>query len=223
MVVDDVDKLIEDYSRIVGFLRAVDGEQELPTPIVKVSVNSIKDIQLYNGCLERDIWQTLVDIELKCGEHLEARDLVVFNIINSGFWKMSQAKDVFCLDKKAFFESISYEMFLACCIALKSSRYDYSYSSWLMSECSRSGTANYVFEVLARIDKEQPLFLAKLFTSSIEKFMSCVDYSESPALPVFICKSFMQKTPLNKTLFRRVTSLFKQEMSKQYKRDMFMH
>ena len=134
---------------------------------------------------------------------------------------MSQAKDVFCLDKKAFFESISYEMFLACCIALKPSRYDYS--GWWMSEHSGSGAANYVFEVLARIDKEQPLFLAKLFTSSIEKFMSCVDYSEFPALPVFICKSLMQKTPLNKTLFRRVTSLFKQEMSKQHKRDMFMH
>lgn len=221
MVVDDVDKLIEDYSRIVGFLRVVDGEQELPALMVKVSVNSIEDIQLYNGRLERDIWQTLVDIELKCGEHLEARDLVVFNIIHNGFWKMPQAKDVFCLDKKAFFESISYEMFLACCIALKSSRYDYS-GSW-MFERGGSGTANYVFEVLARIDKEQPLFLAKLFTSSIEKFMSCVDYSESPALPVFMCKSFMQKTPLNKTLFRRVTSLFKQEMSKQYKRDMFMH
>lgn len=221
MIVDDVDKLVEDYSRIVGFLRTVDGEQELPVPTVKVSVNSIEDIQLYNGHLERDIWQTLVDIELKCGEHLEARDLVVFSIINSGFWKMSQAKDVFCLDKKAFFESISYELFLACCIALKSSRYDYS-GSWRFGHIG-NGTANYVFEMLARIDKEQPLFLAKLFTSSIEKFMSCVDYSESPTLPVFICKSFMQKTVLNKTLFRRVTSLFKQEMSKQHKRDMFMH
>ena len=218
MVVDDLKALIKKYISIVDFLNQIDGG--IPPPTFCVTRCGIT-FGLYNKDNHRDPWKTLVDIELQCGTKLDIKDLAVFNVLNIGFWKcLSYTKigvdEVFQLSTLDIRDSISYEMFLACCIALDESRGNDDYLDGAM-------TRSYVIELIALIDKLKPLFIAKLFTEDTKRFMSCIEYSRSIELPTFIVKSFIQKIPLNKAMFRTILSIFKQEMAKQRTNSMFMH
>ena len=224
MVVDDVKALIKKYISIVDFLNQIDGG--IPPPTVYATRCGIT-FGFYNRDKHRDPWKALVDIELQCGTKLETKDLTVFNILNVGFWKdpsYSKSKnagveEVFKLSESYIEDSISYEMFLACCIALDESKRNNDFIELLDSELTR----NYVIKLIALIDKLKPLFIAKLFTEDTKRFMSCIEYSSSIELPTFIVKSFIQKIPLNKAMFRTILSIFKQEMAKQRTNSMFMH
>lgn len=224
MVVDDVKALIKKYISIVDFLNQIDGG--IPPPTVYVTRCGIT-FGLYNRDKHRDPWKALVDIELQCGTKLETKDLTVFNILNIGFWKdpsynkskNAGVEEVFQLSESYIEDSISYEMFLACCIALDESKRNNNFIELLDSELTR----NYVIKLIALIDKLKPLFIAKLFTEDTKRFMSCIEYSSSIELPTFIVKSFIQKIPLNKAMFRTILSIFKQEMAKQRTNSMFMH
>ena len=184
-------------------------------------------IDLYNKDNHRDPWKTLVDIELQCGTKLDIKDLTVFNILNVGFWKdpsYSKSKnagveEVFKLSESYIEDSISYEMFLACCIALNESKRNDDFIELLDSELTR----NYVIKLIALIDKRKQLFIAKLFTEDTKRFMSCIEYSRSIELSTFIAKSFEQKIHLNEAMFKTISSIFKQEMAKQRTNSMFMH
>lgn len=224
MVADDLKALIKKYISIVDFLNQIDGG--IPPPTIYVTRCGIT-FGLYNRDKHRDPWKTLVDIELQCGTKLETKDLTVFNILNIGFWKdpsynkskNAGVEEVFQLSESYIEDSISYEMFLACCIALDESKRNNDFIELLDSELTR----NYVIKLIALIDKLKPLFIAKLFTEDTKRFMSCIEYSSSIELPTFIVKSFIQKIPLNKAMFRTILSIFKQEMAKQRTNSMFMH
>lgn len=230
MVVDDVKSLIKKYISIVDFLNQIDGG--IPPPTIYVMRCGIR-IDLYNKDNHRDPWKTLVDIELQCGTKLDIKDLAVFNVLNIGFWKgPSYSKstkigvdevigidEVFQLSTLDIRDSISYEMFLACCIALDESRRNRDLIEQLDSERTR----NYAIKLIALIDKLEPLFIAKLFTEDTKRFMSCIEFSGSIELPTFIMKSFAQKIHLNEAMFKTILSIFKQEMTKQRTNSMFMH
>ena len=224
MIVDDVKALVKKYISIVGFLNQID--RGIPPPTVYVMRCGIR-IDLYNKDNHRDPWKTLVDIELQCGTKLDIKDLTVFNILNVGFWKdpsYSKSKnagieEVFQLSESYIEDSISYEMFLACCIALDESKRNNDFIELLDSELTR----NYVIKLIALIDKLKPLFIAKLFTGNTKRFMSCIEYSRSIERPTFIAKSFKQKISLNESMFKTISSIFKQEMEKQRTNSMFMH
>lgn len=218
MVVDDIKSLIKKYISIVDFLNQIDGG--IPPPTIYVMRYGIRT-DLYNKDNHRDPWKTLVDIELQCGTKLDIRDLAVFNILNIGFWKYpSYTKtgidEVFQLSASDIRDSISYEMFLACCISLDEAKRNDDYLDGAMAR-------SYVIEQIALIDKLEPLFIAKLFTEDTTRFMSCIEYSNSIELSTFIMKSFIQKIPLNKAMFRTILSIFKQEMARQRLSSMFMH
>ena len=224
MVADDLKALIKKYISIVDFLNQIDGG--IPPPTVCVTRCGIT-FGLYNRDKHRDPWKALVDIELQCGTKLETKDLTVFNILNVGFWKdpsYSKSKnagveEVFQLSTLDIRDSISYEMFLACCIALDESRRNRDIIEQLDSELTR----NYVIKLIALIDKLEPLFIAKLFTEDTTRFMSCIEFSRSIELPAFIMKSFAQKIPLNEAMFKTILSIFRKEMTKQRTNSMFMH
>ena len=224
MIVDDVKALVKKYISIIGLLDQIEGG--IPPPTVYITRCGIT-FGLYNRDKHRDPWKTLVDIELQCGTKLETKDLTMFNILNVGFWKdpsYSKSKnagveEVFQLSESYIEDSISYEMFLACCIALDEAKRNDDFIKLLDSELTRK----YVIELIALIDKFKPLFIAKLFTSNAKRFMSCIEYSNSIELSTFIMKSFIQKIPLNKAMFRKILSIFKQEMAKQRTNSMFMH
>ena len=177
MVADDLKALIKKYISIVDFLNQIDGG--IPPPTIYVTRCGIT-FGLYNRDKHRDPWKTLVDIELQCGTKLETKDLTVFNILNVGFWKdpsYSKSKntgveEVFQLSESYIEDSISYEMFLACCIALDESRGNDDYLDGAM-------TRSYVIELIALIDKLKPLFIAKLFTEDTTRFMSCIECIQS--------------------------------------------
>lgn len=218
MVIDDVKSLIKKYISIVDFLNQIDGG--IPPPTIYVMRCGIR-IDLYNKDNHRDPWKTLVDIELQCGTKLDIRDLAVFNVLNIGFWKCPSytkigVDEVFQLSTLDIKDSISYEMFLACCIALDEAKRNDDYLDGAMAR-------SYVIELIALIDKLEPLFIAKLFTEDTTRFMSCIEYSNSIELSTFIMKSFIQKIPLNKAVFRTILSIFKQEMARQRLSSMFMH
>lgn len=80
-----------------------------------------------------------------------------------------------------------------------------------------------MIKLIALIDKLEPLFIAKLFTEDINRFMSCIEFSGSIELPTFIMKSFAQKINLNEAMFKTISTIFKQEMAKQRTNPMFMH
>ena len=178
MVVDDVKALVKKYISIVGFLDQIDSG--IPPPTVYVTRCGIT-FGLYNRDKHRDPWKALVDIELQCGTKLDIKDLAVFNILNVGFWKdpshnkskNAGVKEVFQLSESYIEDSISYEMFLACCIALNESKRNDAFIKLLDSELTR----NYVIKLIALIDKLKPLFIAKLFTEDTKRFMSCIEYS----------------------------------------------
>ena len=127
MVVDDVKALVKKYISIIGLLDQIDGG--IPPPTAYITRCGIT-FGLYNRDKHRDPWKTLVDIELQCGTKLETKDLTVFNILNVGFWKdpshnkskNAGVEEVFQLSESYIEDSISYEMFLACCIALNESK-----------------------------------------------------------------------------------------------------
>ena len=224
MVVDDVKALVKKYISIIGLLDQIDGG--IPPPTAYITRCGIT-FGLYNRDKHRDPWKTLVDIELQCGTKLETKDLTVFNILNVGFWKdpsYSKIKnacveEVFQLSESYIEDSISYEMFLACCIALNESKINDDFIKLLDSELTR----NHVIKLVALIDKLKPLFIAKLFTEDTKRFMSCIEYSRSIELSTFIAKSFKQKISLNEAMFKTILSIFKQEMEKQRTNSMFMH
>ena len=218
MVYDDARELVEKYTAIVGYLACIDGTK-MPTTAVSWG-KSVFD--LYNGDKPRDPWKALVDIELHYGVKLGIEDLAVFNILNVGFWNnnLGMANEVFSIDTSSIESCISYKMFLACCMALSKS---YQRESLWTSHPYVSVTRRYAIDKIAFIDKLKPLFLAKLFTEDIKRFMACIELSKSIELPTFIVRSFMKKTPLNKTMFRTVVSLFKQEMAHQRMKSMFMN
>ena len=218
MVNDDLKALVKKYISIVGFLDQIDGG--IPPPTIYVMRGGIR-IDLYNKDNHRDPWKTLVDIELKCGTKLDIKDLAVFNVLNIGFWKCPSytkigVDEVFQLSTLDIKDSISYEMFLACCIALDESRRNDDYLDGSM-------TRSYAIELIALIDKLKPLFIAKLFTEDTKRFMSCIEYSRSIELSTFIAKSFAQKIPLNEAMFKTILSIFRKEMTKQRTNSMFMH
>lgn len=224
MIANDLKALVKKYISIVDFLGQIDSG--IPPPTVYVTRCGIT-FGLYNRDTHRDPWKALVDIELHCGTKLDIKDLVVFNVLNIGFWKgpsySKSAKtgidEVFQLSTLDIKDSISYEMFLACCIALDESRRNRDLIEQLDSELTR----NYVIKLITLIDKLEPLFIAKLFTEDTKRFMSCIEYSGSIELPTFIMKSFEQKIPLNEAMFKTILSIFKQEMAKQRTNSMFMH
>ena len=225
MVNDDLKALVKKYISIVSFLYQIDSG--IPPPTVYVTRCGIT-FGLYNKDKHRDPWKALIDVELHCGTKLDIKDLAVFNVLNIGFWKCpsynKSAKktvvdEVFQLSTSDIKDSISYEMFLACCIALDESRRNSDFIELLDSELTR----NYVIKLIALIDKLKPLFIAKLFTEDTKMFMSCIEYSSSIELPSFIMKSFAQKIPLNEAMFKTILSIFKQEMEKQRTNSMFMH
>ena len=224
MVNDDLKALVKKYISIVGFLDQIDSG--IPPPTVYVTRCGIT-FGLYNRDKHRDPWKALVDIELQCGTKLDIRDLAVFNILNIGFWKgpsyskstKTGVEEVFQLSALDIRDGISYEMFLACCIALDESRRNRDLIEQLDSELTR----NYAIKLIALIDKLEPLFIAKLFTEDTKRFMSCIEFSGSIELPTFIMKSFAQKIPLNEAMFKTILSIFKQEMTKQRTNSMFMH
>ena len=224
MIANDLKALVKKYISIVDFLGQIDGG--IPPPTVYVTRCGIT-FGLYNRDKHRDPWKALVDIELHCGTKLDIKDLVVFNVLNIGFWKgPSYSKstktgidEVFQLSTLDIKDSISYEMFLACCIALDESRRNRDLIEQLDSELTR----NYVIKLIALIDKLEPLFIAKLFTEDIKRFMSCIEFGRSIELSTFIMKSFAQKIPLNEAMFKTILSIFKQEMAKQRTNSMFMH
>ena len=218
MVVDDIKSLVKKYISIVDFLGQIDSG--IPPPTIYVMRYGMR-IDLYNKDNHRDPWKTLVDIELKCGTKLDIKDLAVFNVLNIGFWKCPSytkigVDEVFQLSALDIKDSISYEMFLACCIALDESRRNDDYLDGAM-------TRSYAIELIALIDKLKPLFIAKLFTEDTKRFMSCIEFSRSIELPTFIMKSFAQKIHLNEAMFKTILSIFKQEMAKQRTNSMFMH
>lgn len=218
MVVDDIKSLVKKYISIVDFLDQIDGG--IPPPTIYVMRVGIR-IDLYNKDNRRDPWKTLVDIELKCGTKLDIKDLAVFNVLNIGFWKCPSytkigVDEVFQLNTLDIKDSISYEMFLACCIALDESRRNDDYLDGAM-------TRSYAIELIALIDKLKPLFIAKLFTEDTKRFMSCIEYSRSIELSTFIAKSFAQKIHLNEAMFKTILSIFRKEMTKQRINSMFMH
>ena len=218
MVIDDVKSLVKKYISIVDFLNQIDGG--IPPPTIYVMRCGIR-IDLYNKDNHRDPWKTLVDIELKCGTKLDIKDLAVFNVLNIGFWKCPSyteigVDEVFQLSALDIKDSISYEMFLACCIALDESRRNDDYLDGAM-------TRSYAIELIALIDKLKPLFIAKLFTEDTKRFMSCIEYSRSIELSTFIAKSFAQKIHLNEAMFKTILSIFRKEMTKQRTNSMFMH
>ena len=218
MVVDDIKSLVKKYISIVDFLDQIDGG--IPPPTIYVMRVGIR-IDLYNKDNHRDPWKTLVDIELKCGTKLDIKDLAVFNVLNIGFWKCPSytkigVDEVFQLSTLDIKDSISYEMFLACCIALDESRRNDDYLDGAM-------TRSYAIELIALIDKLKPLFIAKLFTEDTKRFMSCIEYSRSIELSTFIAKSFAQKIHLNEAMFKTILSIFRKEMTKQRTNSMFMH
>ena len=218
MVVDDIKSLVKKYISIVDFLDQIDGG--IPPPTIYVMQVGIR-IDLYNKDNHRDPWKTLVDIELKCGTKLDIKDLAVFNVLNIGFWKCPSytkigVDEVFQLSALDIKDSISYEMFLACCIALDESRRNDDYLDGAM-------TRSYAIELIALIDKLKPLFIAKLFTEDTKRFMSCIEYSRSIELSTFIAKSFAQKIHLNEAMFKTILSIFRKEMTKQRTNSMFMH
>lgn len=224
MVNDDIKALVKKYISIVGFLDQIDSG--IPPPTVYVTRCGIT-FGLYNRDKYRDPWKTLVDIELQCGTKLEPKDLTVFNILNVGFWKdpsYSKSKnagveEVFQLSESYIEDSISYEMFLACCIALNESKRNDDFIELLDSELTR----NYVIKLIALIDKLKPLFIAKLFTGNTKRFMSCIEYSRSIEMSAFIEKSFKQKISLNEAMFNTILSIFMKDMTKQRTNSMFMH
>ena len=218
MVNDDLKALVKKYISIVSFLDQIDGG--IPPPTIYVMRCGIR-IDLYNKNNHRDPWKTLVDIELQCGTKLGVKDLVVFNVLNIGFWKCPSytkigVDEVFQLSTLDIKDSISYEMFLACCIALDESRRNDDYLDGAM-------TRSYAIELIALIDKLKPLFIAKLFTEDTKRFMSCIEYSRSIELSTFIAKSFAQKIHLNEAMFKTILSIFRKEMTKQRTNSMFMH
>ena len=224
MVNDDLKALVKEYISIVSFLDQIDSG--IPPPTVYVTRRGIT-FGLYNRDKHRDPWKALVDIELHCGTKLGVKDLVVFNILNIGFWKgpsyskstKTGVEEVFQLSTLDIRDSISYEMFLACCIALDESRRNRDFIEQLDSELTR----NYVIKLIALIDKLEPLFIAKLFTEDTTRFMSCIEFSRSIELPSFIMKSFAQQIPLNEVMFKTILSIFRKEMTKQRTNSMFMH
>jgi len=223
MVYDDAKALVQKYISIADFLYKVNGTLEVPT----IGANHCGiDISLYNGDKHCDPWKALIDIELQCGVKLEIKDLVAFNVMNVGFWKESsysqqtEIEEVFSINSSIVEQSISYELFLACCIALCESK---ARNTIWFDHFDGSKVRHYAMEQIALMDKLKPTFFAKLFTEDVKRFMSCIEYSKSIELPTFIVKSFMQKIPLNKTMFRTIVSLFKQEMAMQRLNSMFMN
>lgn len=222
MVIDDAKELVKKYISIVGFLDQIDGG--IPPPTFSVTCCGIN----FGLDKHRDSWKALVDIELQCGTKLEIKDLAVFNILNIGFWKEPSCieskkigvDEVFQLSTPDIEDSISYEMFLACCIALDMSK---RRNGVFVDYLSGAMTRSYLIELIALIDKLKPLFIAKLFTEDIKRFMSCIEYSRSIELPTFIMKSFMQKISLNKAIFKTILPIFRKEMARQRISSMFMH
>lgn len=221
MLIDDIEAFIEKYIKINSLLDDIakdDGGRMLFPPRIVVS-SLHHDIDLYNREYNRDPYSALVDINLICNESFEVEDLLQFNIMNIGFWKDSNANvllstrpilyEVFSIDSNEFKKCISYETFLACCIALNEMK---NFTN-LIIRCDFTYSHKYVMDVFSRIASVDPFFLVKLFFKDTKKFIECINYSHDLSLPTTIVKSFISNIPLDKSMFRTAISLFKQEMA----------
>ena len=212
MLRDDIERLWHNYRSISAALNNLNalvyGEVDAPPslPIVDVDGNQL---HCYNGRNGLDPYQTLVELEVNCGVRTSIESLMVFHVMNIGLWGAYfyfVSHSVFAVDDDVLKRAISKDVFYAFCFSL--------------SRCSKD-KHRFFIEVLEKIDKLQPLFLAKLFTSDIKRFIEWIDYAKSEKLQAFIVKSFIQKTPINPPMFRKVVSLFKQEMTQLHMLKMF--
>lgn len=228
MLYDDLRTLVDKYAEITSCLNSLDQANGMCSePSIEMSQFGRKFYLYGHRKCQRDAWQTLVDLDLNASSKFTITDLVLFNLVDLALWQQGDGKDsngqpttAFSIDDKAFYGAISPMMFAACCMMLQQSKRSLNmFTPYIHSgdgSIRRKG-----MECIAKIDKMQPLFLAKLFTSDIKWFMACIEYSNSVELPSFVVKSFIKKTQLNPPMFRTVVSLFKQEMAALNQMNMF--
>ena len=213
MLRDDIERLWHNYRSISTALNGLDaiayGIVDTPTLSFLPTISIEPQFGCYNGRCGQDIWQTLVELEMNCGFKTSIEELVVFNVLDKAGWKYHHycgPSDVFTLDDELLKQAISKDLFYACCIGLHF--------------CNENFNRCFI-DLIEKIDKLQPLFFAKLFTSDIKHFIEWINYAKSEKLQAFIVKSFIQKTPINPPMFRKVVSLFKQEMTQLHMLKMF--
>lgn len=171
----------------------------------------------YVGKNALDPYEMLVEFELKCGKTLSLEDLMVFNVLDCGFWKgYSIDESVFAIDDHVM--PITDDIFLACCMTMRESDMLNNVPYFSRGKAG-SFIMQYVLSILEKIDKTKPMFFLELFISDPSKFTYMVENSGSKKLQEFILKMFTRNAALHidpnvRKAYRKATSQFKEEMAK---------
>lgn len=210
ILANDIDALMKDYARITKLLNQLRRNVDVPDPLSRMIYNI-----LYWGEHNLDPWQTLVDFDVILNENVSIESLMLFNVVNVAQHCDIQSYEhpnVFAVDDKIVESALSSKLFVACCMVLF--RAGSSFDS--------NNVVKYAFSILHKINCIKPLFFAKLFTNDISYFMSCISYANMTALQIFIKKSFIEISKIDKKMSRKLVSLFEEECIKISNYNMLM-